>query len=131
MRASATPTASASVSPGASRFERLVAKYQEDHRDPVNHILHVWVGWPIMAAAVLLVPCRPSWSLALFVTSYAIMWTGHFVFERNLPTILRHPSTPFVIAWAVIRDLARGSVRLVCRGRNREHRMGTTTSREP
>ena len=69
-----------------------------------------------MAAAVVLVPFRPLWSLGLFVTSYAIMWIGHFVFERNLPTIFRHPTTPFVIAWAVIRDLGRGIVRLVFHG---------------
>jgi hypothetical protein len=109
------PTASAASprSPLAdSRFDRLVAKYREDHRHPINHFLHVGVGWPIMAAAVLLVPFRPVWSLGLFVASYAIMWAGHFVFERNLPTILRHPTTPFVIAWAVIRQI----VTLLSRG---------------
>jgi hypothetical protein len=89
-----------------NRFDRLVAKYREDHRHPVNHVLHVGVGWPIMAAAVLLVPFRPLWSLALFFVSYGIMWTGHFVFERNLPTIFKHPTTPFVIAWAVICRMA-------------------------
>src|SRR4051794_38960604 len=106
------------VAPPASgsRFDRLVASYREDHRNAVNHFLHVGVGWPIMAAAVLLVPFRPLWSLGLFVTSYAIMWIGHFVFERNLPTIFRHPTTPFVIAWAVIRNLVAGSVRLVSGG---------------
>ncbi len=33
------------------------------------------------------------------------MWTGHFVFERNTPTIFKHPTTPFVMAWAVSRGL--------------------------
>jgi hypothetical protein len=96
-----------------------VARYREDHRHPVNHILHVWVGWPIMAAAVILVPFRPLWSLGLFVTSYAIMWAGHFVFERNLPTIFQHPTTPFVIAWTVIRSFVQESIRLVSRGQGR------------
>jgi hypothetical protein len=100
-----------------SRFERLVAKYHEDHRHPLNHFLHVGVGWPIMAAAVVLVPFRPLWSLGLFVTSYATMWIGHFVFERNLPTIFRHPTTPFVIAWAVILRLAERSTHLAFRGK--------------
>ena len=119
MNDSASSIATAPAPAEGSRFDRLVARYQDDHRNPVNHFLHVGVGWPIMAAAVILVPFRPLWSLGLFVTSYAIMWTGHFVFERNLPTIFRHPTTPFVIAWAVIRDLARGSVRLVSGGRGR------------
>ena len=92
-------------------FARLVSKYQEDHTHPVNHFLHVCVGWPIMAAAVVLVFFRPAWSLVLFFLSYAIMWFGHFVFERNLPTIFRHPTTPFLIAWAVIQNLGR---RLAC-----------------
>ena len=39
--------------------------------------------------------------------------------ERNLPTILRHPSTPFVIAWAVIRGLGAGLLRLANPARGR------------
>lgn len=113
------PTISTPNAANSTRFARLVAKYQEDHKHPVNHILHVWVGWPIMAAAVLLAPFRPLWALGLFMASYALMWIGHFVFERNLPTIFRHPSIPFVIAWAVIRDLARGAARLVSPSRSR------------
>ena len=97
----------------ASRFDRLVAKYHEDHVHPVNHFLHVGMGWPIMAAAVVLLPFRPLWSLALFVLSYAIMWFGHFVFEGNLPTVFRHPTTPFLMAWAVVQNLGRGLARLV------------------
>jgi hypothetical protein len=104
--------------PGGSRFGRLVDEYRQDHRNPVNHFLHVGVGWPIMAAAVILVPFRPLWSLALFVLSYAIMWAGHFLFERNLPTIFKHPSTPFVIAWAVVRGfwarVTRSALQATC-----------------
>lgn len=90
----------------------LIGRYRQDHRNPVNHFLHVGVGWPLVAAAVLLVPFRPLWSLALFLAGYAIMFFGHFVFERNVPTILKHPSTPFVVAFAVIRGLWGGLVRL-------------------
>jgi hypothetical protein len=106
-------------SQAGSRFDRLVAKYRHDHRHPVNHILHVWIGWPIMALAVVLVPFRPFWSLGLFFTSYGIMWAGHFLFEGNLPTIFQHPTTPFVIAWSVIRDLGRRFARLVGLARDR------------
>ena len=116
---SSASTISSSLPAAVSRFDRLVNKYRQDHQHPVNHILHVWVGWPIMAAAVMLVPFRPLWALGLFILSYSIMWAGHFLFERNLPTIFQHPATPFVIAWAVIRDLARGSARLVSQGRGR------------
>jgi hypothetical protein len=90
----------------------LVAQYRVDHRNPVNHFLHVGVGWPMMALAVILVPFRPLWSAALFVSSYAIMFFGHFVFERNIPTIFEKPATPFVMAYTVSRDLWAGLLRL-------------------
>ncbi len=91
----------------------LIAKYRQDHTHPVNHFLHVGVGWPMAAAAVILLPFQPLWALGLFLLAYAIMFLGHFVFERNIPTILKHPSTPFVVAWSVIRKLCGGLVRLV------------------
>ncbi len=102
-----------------SKFEGLVAKYRRDHTHPVNHVLHVGVGWPMVAASLLLLPFRPWWSLALFLGGYAIMFSGHFLFEKNLPTILKHPSTPFVMAWAVIRDLWGGVRRLASPSRSR------------
>ncbi len=96
-----------------SKFERMVAKYRQDHTHPVNHFLHVFVGWPMVAAALLLLPFRPLWSLGLFLGGYALMFFGHFAFEKNTPTILKHPSTPFVIAWAVLRGLGQGAIRVV------------------
>jgi hypothetical protein len=91
----------------------FVAKYRQDHSHPVNHFLHVGVGWPLAAISVILLPFRPLWSLGLFGLAYAIMFFGHFVFERNIPTVLKQPSMPFVIAFAVIRQLCGGVVRLV------------------
>jgi hypothetical protein len=97
----------------------LLSKYRQDHTHPVNHFLHVGVGWPMAAVAVLLLPFRPLWTLGLFVLAYAIMFFGHFAFERNIPTILKHPSTPFVVAWSVIRKLCGGLARLVTARRDR------------
>jgi hypothetical protein len=90
----------------------LVAKYRLDHRNEVNHFLHVGVGWPMVAVAVLILPFRPLGSLALVGAGYAIMFFGHFVFERNIPTILKQPSTPFVIAFDVIRSVWSTLIRL-------------------
>jgi hypothetical protein len=102
-----------------SRSMRLVSQYQQEHRNPINHFLHVGVGWPLAALAVILLPFRPVWSLALFLAAYAIMFCGHFVFERNIPTILKHPSTPFVVAVAVVRGLWGGLARLAAPSRTR------------
>lgn len=100
-------------------FDRLVAKYREDHRHPINHVLHVFVGWPLVAASLLLLPFKPLWSIGLFLAGYALMFTGHFVFEKNTPTIIKHPSTPFVIAWSVIRQIFGGIARLATPARGR------------
>lgn len=81
--------------------------------------MHVFMGWPLVGASLLLLPFRPWWSLALFLIAYAIMFTGHFVFEKNTPTIIKHPSTPFVMAWAVIRSLTGGLWRLASTGKSR------------
>jgi hypothetical protein len=99
------------VAHNTSRFGRLVEKYRADHQHPVNHFLHVFVGWPLVAGGLLILPFRPLYSVGLVVAAYIFMFSGHFVFEKNTPTILKHPSTPFVIAWAVIKGLFGGFVK--------------------
>jgi hypothetical protein len=96
-----------------------VARYRHDHRHPVNHFLHVGVGWPLAAVAAILLPFWPIWSLGLLLAAYVIMFFGHFAFERNTLTILKHPSTPFVMAYAVIRGLCSSLVRLAISSRAR------------
>jgi hypothetical protein len=106
-------TVAPNTSPASTPPMGFMAKYRQDHTHPVNHFLHVGVGWPMAAVAVILLPFRPLWTLGLFLLAYAIMFVGHFAFERNQPTIFKHPSTPFVVAWSVIRQLCGGLVRLV------------------
>jgi hypothetical protein len=110
---------SAPASCSESRFDRFIASYRKDHQHPANHILHVWVGWPLCALAVILLPFRPIWSVGLFLGGYALMFSGHFLFEKNIPTVFKHPSTPFVVSWAVIRGLCAGLVRLAGSSRGR------------
>ena len=101
-------TQAASVSPKPRRLA-LTSRYREDHQNPINHFLHVGVGWPMVAFAVILLPFRPLWSLGLFVSAYAIMFFGHFVFERNIPTIFKEPVTPFVMAFTVMRQMLQAA----------------------
>lgn len=103
-------------SPFFSRLQ-LSDDYRQDHQNPVNHFLHVGVGWPAAAVAVILLPFQPRWGLALFLAAYAVMFFGHFVFERNIPTIFRDPSTPFVVAFQVVRRMFQGFLRLATGGR--------------
>ena len=98
-----------------SRFRggvyRIVTKYRHDHTHPVNKFLHFFMGWPMVAAAILLLPFKPVWSIFLAVGGYAAMFFGHFVFEKNVPTILKHPSVPFVMCWAILSGLWTREVR--------------------
>jgi hypothetical protein len=55
----------------------------------------------------------------LFIAAYAIMFLGHFVFERNMPTVFKQPGTPFVIAYSVICGLWSSLVRLAASHRVR------------
>ena len=87
-----------------------MAKYRQDHTHPVNHFLHVGVGWPMCALAVILLPFRPLWSLGLFLGGYALMFFGHFVFERNIPTDLQAPEH-------AVRDRLGGDPRALRRAR--------------
>ena len=112
------PTVAADAPP-ASKLERFVTKYRADHRNPINSFLHLGVGWPMCAAAVILLPFRPLWSVGLVVGGYAFMFAGHFLFEGNTPTILKHPTTPFVIAWAVIKGLGTNLARLATGSKGR------------
>ncbi len=100
----------------SSKLDGFVAKYRQDHTHPVNHLLHLGVGWPMCALAVILLPFHPLWSVGLVLVGYFFMFAGHFLFEGNKPTILKHPSTPFVMTWAVVRGLALGFARLVVGG---------------
>ncbi len=96
----------------ASKLDQFVTKYRRDHTHPVNHVLHLFVGWPMCAVAVLLLPFRPLWSVGLVIAAYAFMFFGHFAFEGNKPTILKQPTTPFIMAWAVVRGLFEGAIKL-------------------
>ena len=110
------PRQTASLAAKATRFG-LSERYKEDHQNRVNHFLHVGVGWPMVAIAVILLPFRPIWSLVLFVSAYAIMFFGHFVFERNIPTIFKEPATPFVMAFTVVRRMLEAARILPARAR--------------
>jgi hypothetical protein len=115
MSDSPSPTVTAST----SKLDRFVAQYRHEHRHPVNHFLHVGVGWPLCALGVIVLPFRPLWTAGFFLAGYALMFFGHFAFEKNTPTIFKHPTTPFVMSWAVIRGLGSGLWRLTTLKRSR------------
>ncbi len=117
------PSASSESRTGAQTADKLpdglVSRYRRDHQIPVNHFLHVGVGWPLAALSVILLPFRPFWSIGLLLAAYVIMFSGHFLFEHNRPTVLKHPTTPLVIAYDVVRRIVSGVVHVAISARGR------------
>ncbi len=62
-----SPDMSTTAIQAPSKFQKFVAKYREDHQHPVNHVLHVFVGWPMVAAALLLLPLQAAVVAALLL----------------------------------------------------------------
>ncbi|TNF30567.1 MAG: DUF962 domain-containing protein [Deltaproteobacteria bacterium] len=80
----------------AERWERAVAFYDAQHRDPTNRALHM-IGIPmIVGGAVGLVASprfTPPWaaSVALFGAGWALNILGHARYEKNDPAFLDDP----------------------------------------
>lgn len=93
-------------------LNRWVAEWEADHRNPINRALHFFVGMPLVGIALLSLICRYWPGLYAFPAGYAVMFCGHFVFERNLPTVLRDPrgvlgAAGYVIERLIARPLRR------------------------
>jgi len=80
-------------------FAKYRAEYEKDHVTVCNKACHM-VGVPMIAASVLVAPFKPGLGLRLFVTGWVFQLLGHFVFERNTPTLTRIQSP-----WVLISSL--------------------------
>ena len=66
--------------------------YLEEHSDPRNQWLHVLaVITNVVITATALISGR--WALLLVgpLCAYSMAWTGHLVFQRNVPASIRYP----------------------------------------
>ena len=55
----------------------------------------------VLFIVLLVVFFHPLIAACLFLGGYAILFIGHFVFEKNVPLILKDPRAPFVAAVVV------------------------------
>ena len=103
-----------------SSYNEFFAFYLRAHSHPLNRVLHFCGSLIGLAVAITAIALGHPWFVLLWpVIGYGFAWFGHFVFEKNTPTIFKHPATPLVIAWAVIRGLGAGLVRLATPSRRR------------
>lgn len=90
----------------------LVEEWERDHRHPINRLLHFYVGMPLVGVGLFLLLLLDWRGLLAILAGYVAMFTGHFVFEGNVPTILRTPlgfvgAGVYVIERIVVRPLGR------------------------
>lgn len=91
---------------------KLLGAYDEEHRNPVNRAFHA-VGIPVIVLSVifLILPWRPfGWSrlvmLGTFIGGWGLLWSGHLIFEGNMPATFKAPAVILTApAWWVQRLL--------------------------
>src|SRR5438445_323866 len=73
--------------PAESKLDRFVAKYRDDHRHPVNHLLHVGVGWLYeLSRGAIVVSEVPGFPHALIVFRLGELFFGY---HAQAPGVVR------------------------------------------
>jgi uncharacterized membrane protein YGL010W len=67
----------------------MLAKYREDHQNPVNRALHT-VGIPMIVVSVPLMLAAPPVGIFLFVVGWILQFIGH-AFEGKAPSFFSDP----------------------------------------
>jgi hypothetical protein len=87
-------------------YDRL---YLKGHRDVNCRRFHV-AGIVAALAALVAGIWSQTWLLLLAapVLGYGLSWVGHYLFEKNHPTVFRHPLYSFVGDWRMTWDMLCG-----------------------
>jgi len=84
----------------AASFEEFWPDYLAAHSDRRSRALHVaGTATGLAFTLVFLVTGHPAWAAAALVAGYGAAWTGHLLFERNIPKTFSHP------LWSLRGDL--------------------------
>jgi hypothetical protein len=78
-------------------YSEFWPRYLRAHRNMGNVAMHA-TGTVVAAMLVVAGAVAGYWLLAAMAVllGYAFAWIGHFVFERNSPTALKHPLWSFM-----------------------------------
>jgi hypothetical protein len=84
------------VSEKSETFEQFWRHYLRDHARSGTRLLH-FVGLGLAVAALMLgiVTRDPMIAVLGIVLGYVFSWSGHFLIERNRPSMLAHPVWSF------------------------------------
>jgi len=88
------------VSEKSETFEQFWRHYLRDHAQSGTRLLH-FVGLGLAVAALILgiVTLDPMIAVLGIVLGYVFSWSGHFLIERNQPSMIAHP------VWSVQCDV--------------------------
>jgi hypothetical protein len=80
----------------AETFLQFWPDYLRDHAQAGTRVLH-FIGTGLGVAALILgiVMLDPMIAILGIVLGYVFAWTGHFLIERNRPSMLAHPVWSF------------------------------------
>lgn len=73
-------------------FDEFWSFYVQQHENKLSRTLHVAGVTVAMALVATAIVRRRAWPLlAAPVAAYGLAWTGHLMFEKNMPTSFSHP----------------------------------------
>jgi uncharacterized membrane protein YGL010W len=70
-------------------IKAMMAKYREDHQNPVNRTLHT-IGIPMIVASLPLMLAAPPVGITMFVVGWILQFVGH-AFEGKAPSFFSDP----------------------------------------
>jgi uncharacterized membrane protein YGL010W len=70
-------------------IKQMMAKYREDHQNPVNRTLHS-IGIPMIVASLPVILAAPPIGITMFVVGWILQFVGH-AFEGKMPSFFSDP----------------------------------------
>lgn len=99
--------------PQFNSFGDFYPYYLDQHLNPTCRLLHV-LGVIASAVAVVLFVVMKHYLYAMCspLIGYAFGWTGHFVFEKNMPATFKWPVYSFIGDLKMAVNVLTGEIRL-------------------
>jgi hypothetical protein len=92
-------------------FDEFWRHYLRHHAQGGTRVLHVLgTGIGLVALIVGLITVNPVIALAGTAVGYLLAWTGHFLIERNRPTMVSHPTWSFQCDIRIFRLFVTGQL---------------------
>lgn len=107
----AAPPAGAPAKPVG--FWQFYEYYLSCHQNRYCRRLHL-LGLVVMLSVFAALVLSPYWWLCWLapLAAYPFAWTGHFVFERNVPATFKNPLYSALADLVMARDVIRGRIPL-------------------